>query len=142
MSAMTDVFENLLADHLFRTTAYTRPTGLTIHLYTATPGETGGGTEVTGGSYASVANNPADANWRGTHGSTTGASSGTGGQVDNAGQLTYPTPTANWGTITGMAIKDQASNMMFYGALTTSKTVNNGDPAPYFAANALTVTLA
>lgn len=143
-TAMTDYLENKLADHLFRTTTFTQPTTIAIALYTAAPGETGGGTEVTGGSYARVSNNPANANWNGTHGNTTGASSGTGGQVSNAGALTFPAPSANWGSVTHFAILDATSggNMLIYGALTTAKTVNNGDPAPSFQAAALTVTFA
>jgi hypothetical protein len=31
-----------------------------------------------------------------------------------------------------------SGNRWAYGSLTTSKTVNNGDPAPFFAAAALT----
>lgn len=143
-TAMTDYLENKLADHLFRTTTFSQPATLAVALYTAAPGETGGGTEVTGGSYARVANNPANANWNGTHGNTTGASSGTGGNIDNAGAITFPTPTANWGTITHFAILDATSggNMLIYGALTASKTVNNGDPAPSFPAGSLDVTFA
>lgn len=143
-TAMTDYLENKLADHLFRTTTFTQPTTLAVALYTAAPGETGGGTEVSGGSYARVSNNPANANWNGTHGNTTGSSSGTGGQVSNAGVLTFPAPSANWGSVTHFAILDATSggNMLIYGALTTAKTVNNGDPAPSFQAAALTVTFA
>lgn len=134
MSAMSDFLEVELRKHVFRTGSYTKPTGLTIHLYTAAPGESGGGTEVTGGSYASVANNPSDSNW-------TGASS-TDGLTDNAADITFPTPSANWGSVTHMAIKDQSANFLFYGALTQAKTVNNGDPAPKFPTGALDVTFA
>jgi len=143
-TAMTDFLENKLADHLFRTTTYTQPTVLAVGLFTAAPGETGGGTEVTGGSYARVSNNPLNANWNGTHGTTTGVSSGTGGVVSNAGVLTFPTPTANWGLVTHQALFDAASagNMLAYGALATSKTINNGDPAPTFPATTLTFTFA
>ncbi len=143
-TAMTDYLENKLADHLFRTTTFTQPSILGIALYTAAPGETGGGTEVTGGSYARVANNPANANWNGTHGNTTGASSGTGGLVDNAGAITFPTPSANWGTVTHFSILDNTTggNMLIYGALTASKTINNGDPAPSFPAGSLDITFA
>ncbi|MCS6297181.1 MAG: hypothetical protein H8K09_13175 [Nitrospira sp.] len=143
-TAMTDYLENKLADHIFRTTTFTQPSVLAMALYTAAPGETGGGTEVSGGSYARVSNNPANANWNGTHGNTTGASSGTGGQVSNAGAMTFPTPSANWGSVTHFGIHDatSAGNLLIYGALTAAKTVNNGDPAPSFQAAALTVTFA
>lgn len=143
-TAMTDYLENKVIDHIFRTTSFTKPTVLAVALFTAAPGETGGGTEVSGGSYARVSNNPLNANWVGTHGTTTGDSSGTGGVTSNAGILTFPTPSASWGTVTHQALFDATTsgNMLIYSALTVSKTVNNGDPAPTFAANALTVTAA
>lgn len=143
-TAMSDYLENKLADHLFRTTSFTKPSVLAVALYTAAPGETGGGTEVTGGSYARVSNNPLDANWNGTHGNTTGVSSGTGGVVSNPATLTFPAPTANWGSVTHMALLDatSAGNFLVYGALTTAKTVNNGDPAPTFPATSLAFTFA
>ena len=134
MSAMTDYLEGQIRAHIFRTATFAKPTGLTIHLYTAAPGETGGGTEVTGGSYASVARNPLDANWT--------AASATDGLTDNAAAITFPTPTADWGQVTHMAIKDQSANYLFYGALAAPKNVNNGDPAPAFAVGDLDVTFA
>ncbi|MCR4300971.1 MAG: hypothetical protein NUV51_05115 [Sulfuricaulis sp.] len=144
MSAMNDYLENKIVDHVFRTSSYTKPTVLAVALYAAAPGETGGGTEVTGGAYARVSNNPLNTNWNATQGGTTGDSSGTGGLTDNAGVLTFPTPTANWGVVTHFAILDAATagNFLLYGALTTPKTVNNGDPAPTFPAGALDVTFA
>lgn len=136
MSAMTDFLEVELRKHVFRTGSYTKPTVLAVALYTAAPGETGGGTEVTGGSYARVQRDPLDANWTGA--------SGTDGLTDNAADLTFPTPSANWGTVTHFAILDAttAGNMLIYGALAASKTINNGDPAPKFLAGALDVTFA
>jgi hypothetical protein len=84
------------------------------------------------------------ANWAGTQssGSTT-ASSGTSGQTSNNNSITFPSPTANWGTITGFCVMDASSggNLLIYAPLTVSKTVNNGDAAPSFAAAALTYTI-
>lgn len=136
MSAMSDFLEVEIRKHIFRTGSYTKPTVLAVALYTAAPGEAGGGTEVSGGAYARVQRDPLDANW-------TGASA-TDGLTDNAADLTYPAPTANWGSITHFAILDatSAGNFLVYGALTTAKTVNNGDPAPKFLAGALDVTFA
>lgn len=108
-----------------------------IALYTAAPGESGGGTEVSGGAYARVSNPPLDANWA--------ATSGGNGQTSNVGELTFPAPSgANWGTVTHFAELDRASggNMEIYGTLTNSRIINDGDAAPKFAANALTVTVA
>lgn len=134
MSQMSDYLEGQIRAHIFRTASFTKPTGLTVHLYTAAPGETGGGTEVSGGSYAAQSLNPLDANWT--------AASSTDGLTDNASAITYPAPTANWGVVTHVAIKDQSANFLLYGALTASKTVNNGDAAPNFPIGALDVTFA
>lgn len=136
MSAMSDYLEVELRKHIFRTGSFTKPTALYVALFTANPSDSGGGTEVSGGSYARVQRDPLDANW-------TGASS-TDGLTDNAAAITFPTPTANWGTITGFGIFDASSggNLLIWGALTTNKTVNNGDPAPAFAIGALDITFA
>lgn len=140
MAAFSDYLENKLIDQIFRAQAFTFPGTLYIALFTATPSDSGGGTEVTGGSYARVSSACSLANWAGTQsvGSTT-ASTGTGGTTSNNSALTFPAPTANWGTITSFGIFDAATNgnLLVWGALTTPKTVNNGDAAPSFAASAL-----
>lgn len=145
MSAMSDYLENKLVDHIFRAQTFTAPTTLHVALFTAAPSDSGGGTEVTGGSYARASVTCSLANWAGTQsaGSTT-ASSGTGGATSNNGSITFPTPSANWGTVTHFGIFDAGSggNLLLWGALTASKTINNGDPAPSFAAAALAVTFA
>lgn len=144
MAAMTDYLENKIVDHLFRATAYTAPTNLYVGLLTAAPSDSGGGTEVSGNAYARVQITSATTAWNATQGGTTGASSGTGGQTANAGAITFPSPTpSGWGTVTHFAIFDASStgNMLFWGALTASKTVNAGDTVS-FAAGALTVTFA
>ena len=142
MAAMSDYLENKLVDFLFRAQTFTPPATLYVALYTANPTDSSAGTEVTGGSYARVAVASSLANWAGTQsaGSTT-ASSGTNGTTSNNNAITFPAPTANWGSVTGTAIMDAstAGNMWFFGALGTAKTVNNGDAAPSFAAGQLTV---
>ena len=135
MSAMSDYLETNLILHIFRTGSWTKPTDLKVALYTATPSDSGGGTEVAGGiGYARVSVPPLDANWN--------ATSGTDGLTKNTAAITFGSPTGNWGQVTHFGIFDQGTNLLFWGALTTPKTVNNADPAPVFAANALTVTLA
>jgi hypothetical protein len=145
MSAMTDYLENKLIDHIFRARSFTAPSQLWIALFTAAPSDAGGGTEVTGGSYARATPGVnSDTAWKATQGGTpAAASSGTGGATSNPAALTFPTPSANWGNITHFAIMDAASggNMLFQAALTAAKTVNNGDPAPSFAVDDLDFTL-
>lgn len=144
MAGFTNYAENKLIDWFLRAQSFTAPTTVYVALFTATPSDTGGGTEVSGGSYARVAVTSSLANWAGTQSAgSTSASSGTGGQTSNNASITFPAPTANWGSITSFAVFDASTsgNMLFYGALGTAKTVNNGDPAPSFAAGDLTFTL-
>lgn len=143
--ALSDYLENKLIDHIFRGRSYTAPSQVWIGLFTSAPNDAGGGTEVSGGSYARATPGVnSDTAWKATQGGTpSAASSGTGGQTANPSAITFPAPSANWGSITHFAIFDAASggNMLSHGALTTPKTVNNGDAAPSFAADALTFTL-
>jgi len=151
MAALSDFAENKIIDFLFRgqalgitgasAAAGTGPTSLYVGLLTAAPSDSAAGTEVSGGSYARVAISSALANWAGTQAAaSTTASSGTGGTTSNNGAITFPAPTANWGVVTHFAIYDASTggNTLIYGALTSSKTINNGDAAPSFAAGALT----
>lgn len=133
MAALTDFLENELIKHIFRTGSFTKPTVLAVGLFTAAPGESGGGTEVSGGSYARVQLNPLDANWA--------ATAGGNGTTSNSVAITFPAPTANWGVVTHFGIFDavSAGNLLIYAALTVQKTINNGDAAPSFAIGALTV---
>ena len=151
MAALTDYAENKIIDFLFRgqalgitgasAAAGTGPTSLFLALFTAASTEAGGGTEVTGGSYARVAVTSSLANWAGTQAAASSvASTGTGGTTSNNAAITFPAPTAAWGVINSYAIFDAvtAGNMLIYGTLTANKTVNSGDAAPSFVAAALT----
>lgn len=121
MSNMSDYLEGQIRAHIFRTASFTKPSALWIALYTAAPSDSGGGTEVSGGAYARVNVPPLDANWT--------AASSTDGLTDNASTITFPTASANWGTVTHVGIFDASSggNLLLWGALTASKTVNSGD---------------
>lgn len=144
MSAMSDYLENKLVDQIFRGTAYTFPTTLYVGLLTAAPSDAGGGTEVSGGSYARASIAASLANFAGTQGAgTTVASTGTGGSTSNNTAITFATPSATWGTVTHFGIYDAASggNLLFWGALTISKTINQADTVTFPAAS-LSVTFA
>lgn len=134
--ALTDYAENKLADAMLRGQAIGTPATWYVALYTTCPTDSTAGTEVSGGSYARVAVSAALAQWAGTQsaGSTT-ASSGTGGTVSNNGAITFPTPSAGWGTVVcwGIADASTAGNLWIYSALTTSKTINSGDTVSFSA---------
>jgi hypothetical protein len=66
---------------------------------------------------------------------------GGGTEVSGAAAVTFPTASASWGTVTHFGLFDAASagNMLRWGALTTSKTVGNGD-TPSFGIGTLVLT--
>lgn len=122
---------NALIDHVLLTGAYAQPTNLYVALYTSAPGDGGGGTEVTGGSYARENEN------------TWNAASGPSPMLsDNPGIIQFTQATASWGTVLAFGIHDHltADQLLIYAALDTSKSIENGDTARFLAGD-LHVTL-
>lgn len=134
MAGKSAYLETLMLNLILRTQTATKPSAIYVALLTAAPSDAGGGTEVTGGSYARVQVAQLDANWA--------APSGTPRSTSNSGSVTFPSPTANWGVATHFGLYDAstAGNLLYWAALTTPKTINNNDPAPYFPAASLVVT--
>lgn len=152
MSAQSDNFENKYIDWLFRAQALglagstagagSGPATLYISLKLAPDSDATQGAEVSGGGYARVAVTSSLANWAGTQGAgSTAVSSGTSGTTSNNNAITFPTPTGAWGQAVGFGVHDSLTGgtELYYGALAAPKTINNGDPAPSFAAGALTI---
>ncbi len=116
MSAMSDYFENQVIDHMLRNQSFTPPTTVYLALFTAATGlETNSpSAEVSGGSYAreAIALNAAS-----------------GGASSNDGTVTFTQATGNWGTLTHVALMDAETegNVLLWGALSASKTINSGD---------------
>lgn len=118
MSQASDFLEGEILDHfLGRDAGYTAAATLYIALYTAAPSDAGGGTEVSGGSYARAAVTNDNTNWQLS-----------GGVISNLNVITYAAATADWGTVTHFGILDASSggNLLFHGALTASANVTNG----------------
>ena len=111
--SFTNFLETEILDHVFAGAAYTAPATKYIGLFTAAPGETGGGTEVSGSAYA-----------RQTMAFTT-----SGDTTSNNAAVEFPTATGSWGTITHVGIFDAVSsgNLMVYATLTASKAITTGD---------------
>lgn len=131
MAGKSDSLENQILNYLFNGTALTQPTNVWIALYTAAPSDAGGGTEVSGGSYARVQKACNTTNWP----------SASGGAIANGNAITFPAATASWGVVTHFGIHRHATNddLMYWGALTASKTVDSGDTVS-FATGELDVT--
>lgn len=91
----------------------TRPTAWYVGLFTAAPGEAGGGTEISGSAYARQA--------------VTFTVSGN--LATNNAAIEFPTATGTWGTVTHVAVFDAGTsgNMLVYASLTSSKTIASGD---------------
>lgn len=111
--SFTNDLETRILQWAFTAGSPTRPTAWHVALFTAAPGEAGGGTEVSGGSYARL--------------SATFTVSGD--LATNSGALEWPTAAADWGTISHVAVFDASSggNMLAYAALTASKNITTGD---------------
>lgn len=120
----SDYAEAKILDHLSGKTSFTMPT-VYVGLYTAAPTDAGGGTEVSGGSYARKSTAASD--W----------AAAASGSTSNAATITFVTATGSWGTVTHFATFDASSagNMLEWAALTTSKTIANGDIASFPAGN-------
>jgi hypothetical protein len=114
MAEFTDFMENKIIDHMLRAQAYTPPATVYVALFTSAPSDAGGGTEVSGGAYARQAVTLAAAS---------------GGASENSAAITFPQATADWGTVTHLALMDALTggNMLMHSPLDASKTVNNGD---------------
>src|SRR5262245_56639929 len=61
--AMSTFLANEILDHVFSAASYTAPANITCALYTASPSDAGGGTEVSGGAYARVSQTNNATNW-------------------------------------------------------------------------------
>lgn len=113
MSQATDYLENKIVGHVFGAVEYTSPTTLYLGLYTSAPNDTGSGTEVSGSSYARQSV----------------AFTITGGTASNTANVEFPKASSLWGDVGYFAISDAVSggNMLCYGSLVESKTVESGD---------------
>lgn len=113
MSAFSNYLENKVLDHVFGGVAYSAPATLYLALYTVAPDDTGGGTEVSGTSYARQ----------------TIAFTVTDDTASNTSAVEFPTAGSSWGTVVAVGIFDAltSGNLLAYGNLTASKTIASGD---------------
>jgi hypothetical protein len=128
MAEMSNYLENALINVTLRATSYTAPTTVYVALYTTDPTDADTGTEVTGGSYART--------------SVTFAAP-SNGVTTNSADVTFPTCTLAWGTVTHIGLRDASTsgNLLYHTPLDASKTIDLGDIFKITAGN-LSVTLA
>lgn len=122
MTAATNYLEARTLDFWLKANSQTTsaPSTVYVGLHTATPGETGSlSNELSGSGYTRQS---------ASFGTVTTATDDTV-NVSTDADITFGPATGSWGTITHVSIHDAASagNMLFYGALSTSKTIGTDD---------------
>lgn len=131
MAAASDYVENRTLDFWLKANSQTSsaPSTVYVSLHTGSPADDdSGANEVSGGAYARQS-------------ATFGTISN--GSVSTSATITYPVATANYGTVSHIGIYDASTsgNLLFHGAVTTSKTIETGDQFQISSGN-LTVTMA
>lgn len=111
---LSDYAEVAVLDWLMGGATPTRPTARYVALFTTAEGDAGGGTEVSGNGYARQA-------------MTSDAAAS--GATANSGALTFTASGGSWGTVTHIGIfsASTAGNLLWWGPLTASKAVGDGD---------------
>jgi hypothetical protein len=124
MAALSDHAEALLLDWLMTAGTATRPTAWYVALFTAAPSDSGGGTEVSTGGYTRQS-------------VTFAAASSPGGTTSNSGAVSFTASGASFGTVSHIGIFDNSAggNLLWHGAMTASKTVDDGDTLEFSAGN-------
>ena len=126
MSAKSNYLEDKILDYILRDTADWAPSAVYLALHTANPDEDGSGTEVSGNGYSRQA--------------VTFAAASSGSSSSNSVEE-FTASGGAFGTVTHFGIWDASSggNLLYYGALTASKTIADGDTLR-FASGAITIT--
>ena len=114
MADFCNYAENAAVDAAVGAATLAATTSLTLHLHTADPGEVGTTAEVTGGSYAAQA----------ITFSAPEAGTGSNRKVENDAAITFAGMPAT--TVTHFSVQDQASNVWFKGAFSSSIPVGAG----------------
>jgi len=130
MSAASDYLELKLLDHALGTAPFTAPTNVYVGLHTGSPlDDDSGANEISTVGTGYVRKE-----------ATFAAASG--GSASTNATITFDAATSNWGTITHISIYDASSagNLLFHGAVTTSKTIETGDTFQISSGN-LTISL-
>lgn len=116
---LTDFLETALLDHCTGRATYAKPTNTYLALFTVAPGEASAGTEVaSSGGYERQ-----QITWGAAN---TGA-------ISTSADIRFPPASAlattDWGTVVALGIFDTltSGNLLWYGTLSASVTVNSGD---------------
>lgn len=129
---LTTFAKDKILNTWYRSDSAYKPSAVYVGLFTADPTDAGTLTnEVSGGSYARQQITQANGSWNAP------ADASGKRRITNVNAVTFPTASANWGTITHAALIDASSsgNMLIVIPLDASKTINNGDSFSFPATN-------
>jgi hypothetical protein len=135
-NAASNYLENKVLDHVLTATAYSQPSTRYLALFT----------NASTNAAANLENNVItdEISTSGTayvRKAVTFAAASSGSSATNA-TVTFDAATASWGTVTHVAVMDAetSGNVLFWGAVTTSKTIDSGDTFQVTSGN-LTISL-
>ena len=139
MSAASNYLENKVLDHVLTATTYTAPAARYLALFNNTSGSAA--TNLEAGTLTDEISTSGTAYAR----TAITFNAASGGSSTNNGAVTFATATANWGSVTHVAVMDGdtegSGNVLFWGAVTTAKTIETGDTFQVSNTN-LTISLA
>jgi hypothetical protein len=125
----TDYTNSKLLDMIFGSAVYPPPATLYLGLSLSGANKSGRTSEPSSGGYARVAltNN------------ATNFPAAIGGEKSNAVQVTFPAPTADWGTVQSLFVVDSSSggNVIAMADLTVPWTITSGSAPAKVAVGAL-----
>ena len=117
MTDMANYLKNKLLNLTLSGTAYAGVDDPYVSLWITDPADDESGLEVSGGSYSRIQASFATA-------------SGTSGQVATDADITFPTATGTWGTVSYIGLHESATgtgNMIYHTALDIAKIIDAGD---------------
>lgn len=119
----SNFLENEILDHVLGNAAYAAPATVYVALFSVAPTDAGGGTELSGNGYARVAVTNNATNWP----------AASGGAKSNGTAIAFPQATAAWTQAVAFGIFDASSagNLLYWGDLTTPRTVALGSTASF-----------
>jgi hypothetical protein len=127
--SFSDYWENVILDHVFKTSAHTAATNIYIALCTTAP------TDATTGSGLSAVEVATSFGYSRQLCNTWDAAAG--GATENTQSETFAQATSDWGSVTHFALVDaageSAGNMLAWGSLAVLKNIQSGDTAKFAA---------
>ena len=113
--SFSNSLETSVLQWVFTTDSVTRPTAWHLALFTSAPGETGGGTEVSGTGTA--------------YARKSATFTVSGDTASNSATVDWDVATASWGTVTAVGVFDAATGgtLIAYASLATARTIDVGD---------------